>query len=248
MIGTWINVGTVLTGGTLGLLIGARMNQRYHQMAVFCIGLVTVALSIKMVLSMQDMLPPVLALVTGGLIGEALRIESRIDAMMLAIEKRFASRSASGEDGMPLTNPNGSRFSQGFITTSLLFCVGPLTILGCLQDGLRGDYTLLALKSMLDGITSFFYSATLGPGVLMSAVTVLVVQGGLTLAAASLQPLFPSANAPTLIALVAVGGMMLFGLGLRLLEIKKAPVANLLPALILAPIYQLLWSHYVHLH
>jgi uncharacterized protein len=127
-----------------------------------------------------------------------------------------------------------SRIAEAFVTASLVFCVGPLTILGSLENGLRGDITLLATKSLLDGVASIAFAAALGPGVYLSVVTVLIVQGGIAAAAFLLQDVM---DAPTILAITATGGLILLGIALRLLELKPVRVANFLPALILAPLF-----------
>lgn len=160
-----------------------------------------------------------LSLLIGSLIGEGLDIEKGLHKLGQFAEKRFGA--------------SESDFGKGFVTASLLFCVGPLTILGSFKDGLQGDYSLLTTKAVLDGFAALAFSAAFGWGVLLSAVTVLVVQGALTLSAGAVQPLLTSVMVD---AMTAAGGIMLLALGLRLLELKPIRVANMLPALAMAPI------------
>jgi uncharacterized membrane protein YqgA involved in biofilm formation len=157
--------------------------------------------------------------VVGLVFGELLGIEDGLKRFSDSLEKRFSR----GE----------SPVSRAFVTTSLLFCVGPLTLIGSLEDGLSGDYSLLALKSALDFIAALTFASVLGWGVLLSAGTVLVVQGSLTLGAASLDAVV---TAPMISATTATGGILIFGLGLGLLDLKEIRVANMLPALLFAPL------------
>ncbi len=158
-------------------------------------------------------------MISGLVVGEVLGIEEALGRFGDALEKRFSR----GE----------SPVSRAFVTTSLLFCVGPLTVTGSLQDGLSGDYKLLALKSALDFIAALAFASALGWGVLLSAGTVLLVQGSLTLGAGFIEPLVTDAM---ISATTATGGVLIFGLGLVLLELKEVRVANMLPALLFAPL------------
>ncbi len=165
------------------------------------------------------------AILTGGLLGHAAALQRRLDRLGEALQARFAPRAAGGPP---------SRFSEGFVTASLVFCVGPMTIVGSIQDGLSGDFELLAMKSMLDFFASIGFAAGLGWGVMASAATVLVVQGGLTLGAGLLSGLL----APDLVReMTAAGGALILGIGLLLLDLKRLPVADFLPALVLAPLF-----------
>jgi uncharacterized membrane protein YqgA involved in biofilm formation/DNA invertase Pin-like site-specific DNA recombinase len=170
-------------------------------------------------LRLDNPLVPLVSVIGGLVIGEALGIDGALKRFGDSLQKRFSK----GE----------SPVSRAFVTTSLLFCVGPLTVLGSLQDGLTGDYHLLALKSALDFIASLSFASVLGWGVLLSAVTVLVVQGTLTLSAGLLQGVVTE---PMISAMTATGGVLIFGLGLVLLELKEVRVANMLPALLIAPL------------
>ena len=170
-------------------------------------------------LKYDNPLVPLVSVVAGLAAGELLGIEDGLRRFSDLLEKR----SSRGE----------SPVSRAFVTTSLLFCVGPLTVIGSLEDGLRGDYSLLALKSALDFIAALTFASVLGWGVLLSAGTVLVVQGTLTLAAGSLHAVVTE---PMISATTATGGVLIFGLGLALLDLKEVRVANMLPALLLAPL------------
>src|ERR687891_659537 len=163
------------------------------------------------------------SLLVGGLLGELMGIDRGLDRAGEALKARFGRGQA--------------RFTEGFVVASLVFCVGPLTILGSIQDGLTGDYQLLAIKSLLDGFAAMAFASALGWGVGFSALTILVYQGGLTMAAASVAGVFTGPDGDVLVAaMTAVGGVMILAIGLRLLELREVRVANLLPSLVLAPV------------
>ena len=217
--GTAINVVAVLAGAALGTLIGARLSEGMRETALHAIGLVTVLVGIQSFLRFDDPLVPLVSVILGLVIGELLGIDDALKRFGDALERRFSK--------------GGSPVSRAFVTTSLLFCVGPLTILGSLQDGISGDFRLLALKSALDFVASLSFASVLGWGVLLSAGSVLLVQGAVTLAGA----LFGSfMNEPMILALTSTGGVLLLGLGLMLLNLKEVRVANMLPALVVAPL------------
>jgi uncharacterized membrane protein YqgA involved in biofilm formation len=217
--GTAINIVTVLAGGTLGTMVGARLSEGMRGTAMHAIGLVTVLVGIQSFLRFDNPLVSLVSVILGLVIGELLGIDDALQRFGNALEQRFSK--------------GGSPVSRAFVTTSLLFCVGPLTVLGSLQDGISGDYRLLALKSALDFVAALSFASVLGWGVLLSAGSVLVVQGGLTLAGA----LFGSfMTEPMILALTSTGGVLLLGLGLVLLSLKEVRVANMLPALVVAPL------------
>jgi uncharacterized membrane protein YqgA involved in biofilm formation len=208
-----------LAGGTLGIVIGARLSQGMRETAMNAIGLVTVLVGVQSFLRFDNPLVPLVSVIVGLVIGELIGIDDALQRFGDALERRFSK--------------GGSPVSRAFVTTSLLFCVGSLTVLGSLQDGISGDYRLLALKSALDFVASLSFASVLGWGVLLSAGSVLVVPGGLTLAGA----LFGSfMSEPMILALTSTGGVLLLGLGLVLLSLKEVRVANMLPALVVAPL------------
>ena len=225
MTGTLINIATILLGGTLGLFFGARLPQRARETVVAGLGLFTAAIGLQMFFQTDNAIIVLLSLLIGGLLGEWWRIETHLEHLGAWLETRFAGGSDE-ED-------SGSRFVKGFLTASLLFCVGPMTILGAMQDGLTGDYRLLAIKAVLDGFASLAFASTLGVGVLFSVLVVLLYQGGISLAAAQLQALLTPAMTNEMFA---AGGVVLLGLAVSsLLEIKPIRSGNLLPALLIAP-------------
>lgn len=227
-IGTVINVITVLAGGTAGTLLGARLPERVRQTIMAALGLVTLTIGIHLSFETDNILIVLGSLLLGGIAGELLRIEKRLNGIGRWIEKR-TTRNGSAE----VTQTGPSRFSRAFLTASLVFCVGPMTILGSFQDGLTGDYTLLAIKSTLDLFAGLAFASTLGPGVIASALTVLVYQGALTLGAGWVSVLLTD---PMIAEMSATGGVLMIALGLGLLEIKRIRTGNLLPGLFIAPI------------
>jgi len=219
-LGTLINTFAVLVGAGIGTLVGARLPERMRQTAMHAIGLVTVLVGMQSFLRFANPLVPLVSVILGLVVGELLGIDAGLKRFGDALERRFSKG-------------GGSSVSRAFVTTSLLFCVGPLTFLGSLQDGISGDYRLLALKSALDFVASLSFASVLGWGVLLSAGSVLIVQGGLTLAGAFFGAFM---DKPMILAMTSTGGVLLVGLGLGLLELKEVRVANMLPALVVAPL------------
>jgi uncharacterized protein len=223
LTGTLINVGTVLLGTAIGLLLGHRLPAAMQERVMFGLGMVTLVLGIDNALQWRDTNPLIVfgAVLLGGLIGEAIGIERRLGQLGDAIQARVSRGEAS-------------RVSEAFVTASLLFCVGPLTVVGSIQDGLTGDYQTLASKALLDGFASIAFAAALGWGVALAAGTVLVVQGGITLAAGLFENVLGEGT-EALAALVSAGGVLIIGIALKLLGVKDVRVGNYLPALVLAP-------------
>lgn len=229
MTGTIINVIAVLAGGTLGLLFGSRIPERFKGTIIAGLGLFTAAMGLQMFLKSENPLIVLGALLIGALLGEWWKIEDGLQAFGQTLEKRFSRDTDTGA---------GSRFVRGFMVASLLFCVGPMTILGSIQDGLTGDYNLLAVKSTLDGFASIAFASTLGIGVLFSSLVVLFFQGGISLMAGLLSSII---SGPMMNEMTATGGVLLVGLAISsLLEIKKIRVGNFLPALAIAPL--IVWA------
>ncbi len=232
MTGTFINVATVLIGGSLGLIFGARLPDRLKATVIAGMGLFTIAIGLQMFLNTGNSIIVLASLLVGALLGEWWKIEDRLQSLGQVLEKRFSSTQVDA-DGKIIENPS-SKFVRGFLTTSLLFCVGPLSILGSIQDGLTGDYKLLAVKSILDGFAALAFASSLGVGVLFSVVVILVYQGGITLLAAQLNAIVTQSM---MNELTAAGGVILMGLAISsLLEIKKIRAGNFLPALAIAPL------------
>jgi uncharacterized membrane protein YqgA involved in biofilm formation len=220
MLGTLINVGAILAGGSVGLFLHRALPQRFQRIVLQGLGLITLLLGLQMALKTANIFIVLGSLLLGALLGEWWRLQDRLDALGRWLEAKFKR---SDDD----------RFTEGFVTTSLLFCIGPMAILGSIQDGVSGDYKTLAIKALMDGFAAIVFAAELGWGVLFSAATVLVYQGSLTLLAAPLQRVL---TGPMINEMSAVGGLMIVGISLMLLEIKRLPLANFLPALALAPL------------
>jgi uncharacterized membrane protein YqgA involved in biofilm formation len=225
MIGTLLNILTVLVGGSLGLLFGARLPERLKATITAGMGLFVVGIGLQMFLKTGNAIIVLGSLLLGALLGEWWGIEDGLQRLGQFLERRFGAAEVASAS---------SRFVRGFLTASLLFCVGPLTILGSIQDGLTGDYSLLAVKSVLDGFGALAFASSLGVGVLFSTLVILVYQGGITLLAAQLNSVVTQSM---LNELTATGGVILVGLAISsLLEIKKIRTGNFLPALAVAPL------------
>lgn len=215
-------MGTVLAGGLAGWALGARVPPRVREAATIGVGLATVILGFRLALGTQDVLVLMLSVIFGGAAGAAVRLGERIEQGTQRLERLFRER----------------RLGEGFLAASLLFCVGPMALLGAIQDGLYGDWSLLAAKSILDGVSALTLAAALGPGVLLSLAVILVYQGGLTWGAALLSSHLAgfSTSAPPAIELSAAGGVVVLALGIALLRLRDLKAADLLPALLLAPL------------
>jgi uncharacterized membrane protein YqgA involved in biofilm formation len=225
MIGTLINVATIVLGGTLGTLMGGRIPDRIRQTVVAGLGLFTMAYGLKMFLGTQNSLVVLGSLLAGALLGEWWRIEDGLARLGAWLQQRFLRGGDAGEQ---------DRFVQGFLTASLVFCVGPMAILGSVQDGLTGDFSLLSIKAVLDGFAALAFASSLGVGVIFSALTTLIYQGSLTLLAFQVQAVVSEAM---MAEMVAVGGVILIGIATSsLLELRKIRIGNFLPALVIAPL------------
>ena len=236
-----VNVTTVLVGATAGVLLGNRLPVRTRDLVTDALGLVTLliaATSAMEVLSpdlsdeVGDSAPMLIvlgSLLIGGIAGSLLRLEQRVEGFGGWLQLRLARPKGSTQPG----SAERARFIEGFVVASLVFCTGPLTILGSLNDGLGNGADQLLLKSVLDGFAAVAFAASFGWGVAASAVTIVVIQGSLTLVGVALGDVLPDAQ---LAAISAAGGLLLVGVALRLLRIREIPVADLLPALLVAPL------------
>ena len=225
MTGTFINVAAILIGGTIGLIFGARIPERFKNTVIAGMGLFTAAMGLQMFLKSGNQLIVLGAIIIGAMLGEWIGIEDWLQALGETLEKRFSSDTETGA---------GSKFVRGFMVSSLLFCIGPMAILGSIQDGLTGDYNLLAVKSTLDGFASIAFASTLGVGVMFSSLIILVYQGGISLLANQLNAIVTD---PMMAEMTATGGVILMGVAINnLLELKKIRVGNFLPALAVAPL------------
>jgi len=234
--GTLVNVVTVLVGSTIGVLVGHRLPERTRTVVTDGLGLVTLLIAATSAAAIRNdawaeavgdsapLLIVLAALLVGGIVGSLLRLEDRLEGLGGWLQRRLTPQDGSG---------GRARFIEGFVTASIIFCTGPLTILGSITEGVGQGADQLLLKSALDGFAAIAFAASFGWGVAASALTVLVVQGSITVLGALLGDLLPDAQ---LAAVTAAGGLMLVGVALRLLRIREIAVADLLPGLVVAPL------------
>jgi len=219
--GTLLNLATVLVGGLVGTFLGDRLPPRLRDNVVAGVGLFVAVMGVKFAIDTASLLYLLGAILVGGIAGSLVGIERRLNELGAAIQRRFATPGGS------------STIAEAFVTASIVFCVGPLTFLGAIRNGLSGDASLLAIKSVLDGFSAIAFAATLGWGVLLSLVVILVYQGGLAAGASVFASLLSDAQ---LREMNAVGGLLLVGVGLKLLKIRDVQVADYLPAIAVAPL------------
>jgi len=232
MTGTIINFFTIIAGGFLGLFLGNRFSEKIRLTIMNGLGLFTMLYGIRLFTETKNAMVVLISLVIGILIGEWVGIEDRLSNLGIWLEKKFNKAK----------NADSNQFIKGFLTTSLLYCIGPMAILGSIQDGLTGDFNTLAIKAIIDGISAIAFASSLGIGVLFSSVIVFIYQGIITLLAAQLQFILTDAM---LFEVNALGGIMLVGLAIcNLLEIKRIRVANFLPGFIIIPLIVLLFTYF----
>lgn len=225
MTGTIINLATILVGGALGLLLGSRLADRVKRTVICGLGLFTSVYGISLFLKTENELIVLGSILVGILLGEWWKIEDGLSNLGVWLESKVNRGNQSGEK---------EKFIKGFLTTTLIFCIGPMAILGSIEDGLTGNFNTLVIKSVLDGFAAMAFASSLGVGVLFSGVMVFIYQGIITLLAAQVQTI---ATASMMNELTATGGLILLGIAVSgLLEIKKIRTASFLPALFVAPI------------
>ena len=233
-LGTLINAGLVVLGSGLGVLIGDRIPEQMRITLLQVIGLVTIALGVSDAIDTRNMVFPLVGMAVGALIGELLAIESRLERLGERLQRRFARGAAGDTSEIGEVGEVGERnFVKGFVTASALFCIGPLTVLGAIEDASGETPQLYIIKGSLDGFVSIMFAAMYGIGVAFSALSVLVVQGGLTLGGAGLDAVLDDRMRTELFA---AGGIAVIGIGLNLLQVTKIRLANLLPGLVLTPV------------
>ncbi len=220
-LGTLINTVTVLGGGVLGLVIGNRIPDRIRKIIVQVIGLTTLVIGLRDVIDTKNIVFPLVGMVFGGILGELLRIEDRLANVGELLRRRFAKQSSE------------SSFVNGFVTATLLFCVGPLTILGAIEDASGKTPQLYIIKGTLDGFMTIIFTAVYGVGAIFSAISVFVVQGSLTIFGTSLDSLLSDRMR---LELFSAGGLAVIAIGINLLEIKKIRLGSLLPGLVVTPL------------
>lgn len=214
-IATFVNAAAVIVGSLIGLLLKRAIPKRIEAIVFDAMGLATIALAITMILKVENFLFVFFSVVIGGIVGVAIGIADYLE--------RF------GETVKIILKTKETRFTEGMVTAFLLFCIGPMTIIGSLNEGLVGDRTLILTKAMMDGFTSIIFATTYGIGVAFASVPLLLFQGGLTILAAFIGGFF---SQTVINQLTAVAGVLLLGVGINLLGLKKISVANLLPALL----------------
>jgi uncharacterized membrane protein YqgA involved in biofilm formation len=218
--GTLLNAATVLLGGLVGTVVGDRLPERLRENVVRGVGLFVTAMGIKFAIDTTNLLYTLGAILLGGIIGSLVGVDARLNQLGEALQRRF-------------TRGGTSTVAEAFVTASIVFCVGPLTFLGSIQNGLAGDATLLTVKSVLDGFTAIALAATLGWGVLLTVPLILLYQGGLALGASLFAGVLSDLQ---LREMSAVGGLLLLGVGLKLLAIRDVKVADFLPAIVVSPL------------
>ena len=220
MLGTWVNTLAIIVGSILGLLLRGGIPTRFRTTIMQGLGLAVILIGLTSALKTDDVLIVILSLVIGGVFGEGLKIEERLDRIGRWLETKLAR--------------SGSNLARGFVTASLVYCVGSMAVVGALESGLTGNHQTLFAKSTLDGVASIVFASTLGIGVMLSSVSVLIYQGIITLSASALkQLLIPQA----VTQMSAVGGLLIMAIGINLLEMAKLRVGNLLPAIFIPLVY-----------
>ncbi len=220
MLGTLVNVAAIIAGSLVGLIFRGRISEKYNKTIIQAISLAVILIGLKSAFKCNDFILIIISLALGSLLGELCQIEHRLENAGTWLEKKFSKK--------------GGNFADGFVTTSLLYCVGAMAIVGSLESGLTGNHNTLFAKSTLDGIAAVIFSSTMGIGVLFSSVSVFLYQGTITLAAVYIKPFL----VPEVISqMSSVGGLLIVGLGINMLGKNKIKVGNMLPAVFIPLIY-----------
>lgn len=228
MFGTVVNTLSIIIGSLIGLLFRKGIPQKYNVSVIHAIGLAVILVGLRSAFKSDDLLLIIFSLAIGSVIGELLRIEDHLEDLGQWLENRLSGV--------------GDGISRGFVTASLVYCVGSMAIVGAMESGLAGNHQTLYAKSVLDGITSIIFASTFGVGVLFSAVSVFVYQGLITIAAAGLKQVLVTA---VINQMSAVGGLLIMAIGINLLDIQKLKVGNMLPAIFIPLAYYMLKSIFV---
>ncbi len=224
MLGTVVNTLAIVAGSLIGLFFRGGIPEAYTRTVMHAIGLAVLLIGVKSALASEALLLVILSLAVGSAVGEGLRIEDRLETLGRWVGRRVSRTDEGG-------------IARGFVFTSLLYCVGAMAIVGAMESGLAGNHQTLYAKSILDGVGSILFASTLGVGVLFSAVSVFVYQGLITVSAAAIQPLLQ----PEVVAqMSAVGGLLIVGIGINLLELRKLKIGNMLPAVFVPLAWQAL--------
>ncbi|QSZ28419.1 DUF554 domain-containing protein [Aceticella autotrophica] len=225
MLGTLVNTVSIIIGGTIGTLLKIGISDRFKKIIMQGLSLSVLVIGLDNALKYKNLLLVIISIVIGCIIGEAIDIERLLNNFGNSIEKKFAK------------NDGNSNISKGFVTTSLIYCVGAMSIVGALKDGLQGDHSILYAKSMLDGISAIIFGSTFGIGVVLSSVSVFLYQGIITIGSSFLQELLTKS---IIVDMSAIGGILIIGISLNILNIIKIKVGNMLPAIFIPIVYQLL--------
>ncbi len=223
MLGTWVNVGAIILGSLLGLKLSHAFKASTQNAIMNALGLIVIIIGIDGALKTENMMLVIISLVLGTLIGIAFKIEDKLDTLGNLLEKKMKS--------------SDSNISAAFIQTTLIYCVGAMAIVGALESGITGNHNTLYAKSMIDGISSIIFASTLGIGVIFSSISVFIYQGSMTLFSGLIAPLLSDS---LILEISAIGGVLIFAIGLNMLEIKKISIANMLPSMLIPIIYYLM--------
>lgn len=224
MLGTVVNSIAIIVGGAIGTFLKVGIPERFKNIVMQGVALSVMIIGISSGLQFNNLMVVIVSLVIGGIIGEALNIEEYLNKFGDTLQKK-------------LSKDKSSTISKGFVTASLVYCIGAMAIVGALKDGLSGDHSILFAKSVLDGISSIIFASTFGIGVVFSAISVFLYQGSISLGASFLQGLLTK---PVVEDMTAVGGILIFAISLNMLEIKNIKVGNLLPAIFIPIFYHIL--------
>ncbi|KUO72375.1 MAG: hypothetical protein APF77_06000 [Clostridia bacterium BRH_c25] len=222
LLGSIANVATIIIGGITGSILKRGLSERFSSLIISALGLLTVAIGIMFAVKSQNIMVVVFSLVLGAIMGEWINIEKRMNDLGDFVQDKLKSKEGS--------------FSQGFVTASLLFCVGSMAIMGALQSGLMKDHSILYAKSIMDGVIAVVFASTLGIGVALSFLPVLIYQGSITMLSSVVAPYLSEA---VMTEMTATGGILLMGVGISVLEIRKIKVGNMLPAIFLPILFML---------
>lgn len=231
MLGNLVNTAAIIAGSTLGLLLKGGIPESYNRTIMKSVALAVILIGLLNALKTEQLLLVIFSLAIGSLLGEIIKIEDGLEKVGMMLEQRFSG--------------SGDSVAQGFVTSSLLFCVGAMAVVGSLESGLTGSHQTLFAKSVLDGISSIVLASSMGIGVLFSALSVLIYQGIITLGASALQPFL---GTEVIREMSAVGGLLILAIGFNMLDLPKIKVGNMLPAIFIPLLYYMLLPLFHHMH
>ncbi len=232
LLGTLVNGGAIIFGGLVGLLFRGRIGEKYHKLVFDSLSLCVLLIGLLNALQIKNTLLVIFSLVVGSIIGQFLDLEKRLEQFSQGIEKRFIREKSSPEEAYQ--DETSGHFSKGFVTATLVYCIGSMAVVGAFESGLSGSHGTLFAKAALDGTSAVLFASTLGYGVVFSSVPVLIYQGLLAMSASFLRPFITEL---AIADMSAAGGLIIIALGLKMLDIKKMPVANMLPAIFMPLIF-----------